>query len=274
MNFEKKYSFSDGNQIWRILISDSGKMIIETRDTEKKEVFFKCINLYTGDVILNKIDLDEKFWIGIEKIYKDVIFFHKFTKPDMPGHREIIAFDINSQKIIWRSNEYTFLFIYNDLVYVLKEKIEGNKYYALEYNSGEIIDEINPEITDLNYLRNLAEDNISYDDYIFTEKYVEDSCEDSIVKNLIKNETEGLDIVGDIEYTKFNKYLLFNFHSKVLENSLVNKFFVKNLETGEELFSDILNSNTNAFAPDSFFCYKAHVIVLKEKKEVIVYKLN
>ena len=94
-----------------MLPTSTGKLIIEERDIENKEVFFNCIDISTGERIFSDFQLDEKFWVGIEAIDEDVIYFHKFMKPDMPGHQGIIAFDINSESILWENSEYSFLFV-------------------------------------------------------------------------------------------------------------------------------------------------------------------
>ena len=73
----KTYSFTNKKQIWRLLLTKSDKLIIETRDTENKEVFFTCLDAFTGEPVFKNLQMDEKFWIGIETTYKDIIFFHK-----------------------------------------------------------------------------------------------------------------------------------------------------------------------------------------------------
>ena len=99
MEIKKLYSYKSEKQIWRILISGSDKLILETRDLNTKEVFFNCLFIENGKSIFSNLQLDEKCWIGIEDIYKGIIFFHYFPKPDMPHHKGIIAFDITAQKI-------------------------------------------------------------------------------------------------------------------------------------------------------------------------------
>ena len=275
MDFNKHFKFSDGNQIWRLLITDSDKLVIETRDTDKKEVFFSCVDLQTGKELFKKFQFEEKYWIGIEKIHDDIIFFHRFVKPDLPGHREIIAFDINTQKILWQTMEFTFLFIYKDKLYASKELFEGNKFFILDYKSGEIVSELETDANDLTRLKNLAEEETDYGDYVFTENFDEkNSYIDDSIKEIIKSRLGNSEYSGNIEFAVIKDLLLFNFHAKTGEDNLTNKFYATDITTGEEKYSAILNTNTNAYAPDSFFCYKNYGIVLKEKQEVEVFKIE
>jgi hypothetical protein len=136
MNIKKLYSYSNKKQIWRLLPTDTNKLIIEERDLDKKQVFFNCLQSDTGIKIFKNFQLDEKFWIGIETIYKDVIFFHKFTKPDMPAHKGIIVFDINNQKILWQNDELNFLFVSDDKLFCFQQNFENQNYSSLDFKTG------------------------------------------------------------------------------------------------------------------------------------------
>ena len=65
MKLKKNYTFNNYRQIWR-LIPTINKLIIEERDQDKNQVFFNCVQLETGKKIFENLQLDEKFWIGID----------------------------------------------------------------------------------------------------------------------------------------------------------------------------------------------------------------
>ena len=46
------FKYVSEKQLWRILISDTDKLILENRNQGSKEVFFQCIDLQNGNVIL------------------------------------------------------------------------------------------------------------------------------------------------------------------------------------------------------------------------------
>ena len=270
MKIKKLYTFKNEKQIWRLLLTSSDKLLIETRDTENKEVHFSCLDAFTGKPIFENLQLEEKFWIGIETTYKDIIFFHKFAKPDMPGHKEIIAFDINTQKILWQTNEYAFLFIYNNHVYCFKQLFEGQKFFALDYKTGQLVEELESDYEEIDHLSSQSEIENHYDDYLFPIQFSEEYVESEAVREIIKDKTKGTQLTGDVEYNIYENILLMNFHNKVSEGSLINNFFAINIENKEELYNIVLNSDANAFVPDSFFVYKNLLFLLKGKKEVLV----
>lgn len=272
MKIKKHFSYKSKYQIWRLLISDTDKLVIELRDVNKKEVFFSCYDLQKGKKIFDNFQIDEKYWIGIETLYKDMIIFHKYDKPDMPGHKQIIGFDITTQTVKWTDSDHSFLFAYNDRIYCYQENYESRNFYSLNYLTGLIEEDLDGDFEKINYLQ--SEFNSEYGEkFLFTEKW-EPEKSDPAVKKIITNEVDNLEIVGDVEYTSFNNLLLFSFHSKIFSGSLVNKFVVYDLSRQKTVLSEILNANTNAFIPDSFFLYKNFLLLLKEKNGVIVNKLE
>jgi hypothetical protein len=271
MKLKKHFTFKSKHQVWRILISESDKLIIEVRDTLNRQAFFNCYYLNSGKKIFESFQLEEKFWIGIESIYNDIIFFHKFSKPDMPGHKQIIAFDINEQKVLWENENFIFSFIQNSNVFCYSDGFDGRYYAALNHQTGEKIMDFGINNPEINTLQKQAELEDRSDHYVFPNKFIEGSCDEKASK-IINNTIINLDIVGDVEYNIYKDLLLFNFHSKVL-NSIINKFYAVCLSSNKILFSDIISSKLNAFVPDTFFVYKEFLIMLKERNGVLVYKL-
>ena len=273
MRLKKKFKFSDSSQIWRIKITDTDKLFVETRDTEKMKAYFHSYDLFSGKKIFSEHQMSEKFWLGIEAIKDDIVFFHRYAKPDMPGHRGIIAFDINSQKVLWENETYAFLFLKDELIYVYQERFEGRGFYTLNIGDGEVIEELGDIPDEINVLRDEAERSVDYSSYVFPEKYFGTSSDEE-VDLIISNEINNIKITGEVEFINSNGLLLFNYHQAGTERDYINKFKAFDLRKGKEILSDVLNKSANAFAPDSFFIYKNLIILLKEKKEIIILEIK
>lgn len=273
MKATQLYTYESIYQIWRILISDSEKLIIETRDVNTKEVFFNCLELLNGKMIFKDLQLKEKYWIGIETIYKDLIFLHKFPKPDLPGHKEIIVFEISSKSVLWENNNFSFLFIYEDHVYCYRQSFESRSFFILDYKNGNLISSLGENYKEINRLKELAEKTNSSLNYIFPEIYNSINNEDNIYK-AIDSQTSTIEIKGEIEYAIYRNMLFFSFHSKGEGGITVNNFCAYDLSSESVLFSDILNENVSALMTDSFFIYKNILFLLKEKNGLAVYKLD
>lgn len=274
MKIKKLFLYKGKFQIWRILITESNKLIVETRDIEKKEAFFNCLDIESGKKFFTDYQFEEKFWIGIEDIYKDIIFLHKFAKPDLPGHKHIIAFDINSQQILWENPDYSFLFILNDKIYAYRQKFENRSYYALDILTGNVVKDCGTDFREINKLNEIAANKKDFSQYVFPVPFNSPGIDNFEINEIIAEEIKNLEIVGDVEYNKFNNFLLMNYHQKKSGTFLENIFKIYDLKTNREVLNETLNSNANAFVPDSFFVYKNMLVLLIEKTGLKVYKLN
>ena len=274
MKIKKKYSFKSKRQIWRIIPTETDKIIIEEREPEKKQAFFNCLQKESGKKILKDFQLDEKFWVGIETVYKDVIFFHKYLKPDMPGHKGIFAFDIADKKIKWKNKDITFLFSLNDLIYSYVQKFEGRNYYALNYKTGEISEDLGTDSLKVNELREQSIQKESSKDYLFPNIFFEDSNKSEQIKSFfqkLKNETA---ISGRIEFIKINSLLIFCFHGANSKDSMDIYLKAVDLSVGNYILEEILVKETKLFLSDSFFIKGNLLFVLFGKSKLNVYELR
>ncbi len=273
MNLKKLYSFSNDRQIWRLIPTETGKLIIEERNTESREVFFNCLNIFTGEKIFSDFQLQEKFWIGIEKVYKDIIYFHRFAKPDMPGHKDIIAVDLNTQKIIWENTEYAFLFIKDEKVYCYRSLFEGRSFYSLDYKTGKLMEEPGNNSAEINQLREQSLNQQSFEDYLFPEIYIPGGQESEKISEIFNRVKQEKIIAGRIEYAVYKEKLFFNCHEVLNNGHLKNVFRIIEIKTNKVILEETLNNETQAFVPDSFFFKQNLLFLIQEKVRLVVYNV-
>lgn len=275
MKIKKEYTCSTSKQIWRLLPSNTNKLIIEERDPELKEVSFSCIELSSGKKLFINKTIEEKFWIGIEKIYNDIIFLHKFKKPDMPGHIGIIAFDINKKEILWKNDELIFLFINNEDLFCYSEtSFESKRYFKLNYLTGEILNNYGGNQSEIIKTQEMIKDEDEFAGYTFTQQFFLEIETDERVKNILTEERNSNLISGKINYIKINNLLLFSYHIIIPEkNEMKNIFKAVDIDKRKIIFDMELNRGVKNFIPDSFFIKDNLLFLLKEKSELIVCSL-
>lgn len=273
MKIKKVYDYSNGRQIWRLIPTDSGKIIIEDRSVETKEAYFSCLDIHNGDKIVNNFQLNEKYWVGIEKVYNDIIFFHKYAKPDMPGHKGIIAYDLITKELLWQTEEYNFLFIYGSKLYSYTQMFEGRKFYALDYKNGDIIEELDENVSYVNALREESLINQDFENYLFPISYWPDSGEKEPNRNLLEEFYKLNFITGSIELINYKSTILLSYHKAIDGNGLENKFAAIDILSKKIIFEVTLNTRVNAFVPDSYFVKDELLFLLIEKEYLFVYSL-
>lgn len=273
MHIKRKYKFDNKRQIWRIIPANSGKLIIEEREPEKKQAYFHCLSLDSGKKIFSNFQLDDTFWVGVEAVKDDIIFFHKFAKPDMPKHRGIFAYDIINEEFLWNNPELVFLFLYKDRLYTYKDKFEGRNYLVINPNNGEIIEDIGENYEYINNLRSEKLVNEVDRGYLFPEAFEVDSEIDEKVNEFIKTLKNEFVISGKIEYILNNQLLLMSFHEANSRGSLNNLFKAVDLSRGKYILEEVINNETSLFLTDSFFVKDDLLFLLFGKTRLVVYKI-
>jgi len=274
MQLEKKYKFSHGRQLWRLIPDESGKIIIEERNTDTKEVFFNCLDIDSGNEIFSSFQMEEKFWIGVETIYKEIIFFHKYQKPEMPGHKGIIAFDIASRETLWTNSEYSYLFVKDEKIYCYESLFEGRKFYTLNYKTGEILEDLGNAAESVNSLMEEENSAEKYEDYVFPEVFDSAQNISDEAKKIINSFREERVIAGKIDFAVYSSLLIFNAHEVMPDGKLCNIFRACDIEDKTLLVDQILNKSSETFIPDSFFIKNDLLFVLIEKVSLVVYKIK
>ncbi|MDR3628318.1 MAG: DUF4905 domain-containing protein [Ignavibacteriaceae bacterium] len=267
---KKAYGYSRDRLIWRLIPANTDKLIIEERDTSTKEVFFNCIDINSGKKIFYDFQLEEKYWAGIETIYNDVIIFHKYTSREMPEHDGMIAYDINSGKILWENNDYVFLFIYEDKIYCYRNIFEGREFFTINLKTGIMEENLSDDASRINSLRENSFNVLNTGNYLFPEYFYPESMRNTTLGEYFSEyRTENV-IAGRIEYIKTEDMLLFSSHSVNSDGSLKNIFKAVEFTSKKVIFEEILNQHTGTFIPDCFFIKDKFFFLLIEKTKLKV----
>ena len=258
-------------QIWRILISETDKLVIEERDVQTREVFFSCYDLSTKAKIFSNFQFEEKAWIGIEAVENDIIVFHFYLKPDMPQHKGFFAYDLKQKKILWQNETLTYFFSDNEKIVAFQQQFEGRFYVEIDLQTGEVIRNLGEEYAQVNLLKEEAQAKKSYSDYLFPEVF--NPLNDDPQFDCIRNSISNFSFSGQVEYFQYGKSLFFTFHEKK-DEKFTQHFYICDTTTGSLLYSAVLNKNIHQLAVDSFFLYKKFLFLIKEKQIIEIVKMD
>ena len=261
-----KWKFVADGIVWRIHFSNSNFIVGEDRNIDKKKTTFFCINATNGAILWKNIVILDDWWVGIEKVTDDKIFFHGFGKPDMPEHKKVFMVDLGTGKLIWKNEDYTFYTGNNNFIYVFKDYFERRVYYKINSSNGEILE----EITDLTDEIIMSTENENIANLIYPSVLTD--LENFTFQDEIKNITNGEKIVGAIEYVLLDDKIIFNYH-KQKDKLLENKLFIIKKE-GKKLFEEIILKESEYPAPDSFFVQNNLLYFIKNRNTLTALNLN
>lgn len=268
---QKIFEYSQGRNIWRIILTDLDQIVVEERDIQNKEVYFSCIDRLKGKIFWkNKSFLNEKFWIGIEGTKSNYLILHQFEKPDMPMHKKIINVDLKSGDILWVNDDLTFYDIDDKFIYGYLHNLDNLEFYQLEIESGNIIAALGNEDQSRPILSSIPEKD--YSRYIFTKTLGDDDTE-QIQKDIVSA------LIGDnllfnlCEFIDYNDYFIFSYYDKIEPHSLINRLIIYDKVDKKPILFEILNQSTPAPVPDSFFMYDNYLYFIQNKVKLIGYRL-
>jgi len=274
MKLKKLYKHDNKKQIWRILPTTNNKVVLEERDAKTKEVFFSCLDIASGKKIFKDFQLEEKNWCGIESIYKNIILFHTYGKPDMPNHKSIIAFDIDTQKVLWQNDNYVFSFVYDDKVYCFQQKFESKVFFALDYFTGNVVDDFGNDTSAINKLKEESDAKFWGQNYLFPEYFNRNNSAEMDYQKFLKNILTEKVIKGEISYLNYEGILLFNYHEVAKNNTYTNIFYAVDLIKNKFLLKETLDKNLINLMPESFFVKDNFLFLIVDKTKLLAYQIK
>jgi hypothetical protein len=251
--------------LWRIMISPKGFIIGEDRDKEKKTVSFFCIEIPDGRVLWKDVRFDEPWWIGLEAVHENVILFHEYAVPDMPGHKKIYALDLMTGKLLWSNDNVQFLFAYDNMIYTAREHFEERELFEVDISTGEARRKVDgTHLAELQKMIPLA------NSFAELPMVLQESEIDSPLQEILHAITSGARKIVHQEFLKKNDLVLCAYYDEIehagSEPQYDEHFVVAEGKNGKILFQDILNTSINMAVPDAFFCVGDFGYYIKNKK--------
>lgn len=262
------WSFSCRATMWRILLSDRGRIAGECRDHEQKKTEFFCLDEGSGALLWRHVRPEESWWVGLEAVHADRVLLHGFESPDMPEHKRIFALDLETGEEVWRNDELTFWFAYGSKIYTYRTMFEKRTWQILNAGNGEVLEEVeNSE--DLMPVRELARGEDVHHQVDFPEFVERDSAPPDVLV-FLGQETKNHDLVGGVESVVKDRYAVVNYYCQAQRSEaggilLESRIAVYDRQERRRVFSDVLVRNARAPVPDAFFV-KDSLFFIKDQK--------
>lgn len=97
-----KYTFEAHGVIWRVMYDHTLKTIVlEMRDGDLKEVSFAAIELESGTVLWEGLQLDENWWVSMAGVKNGMLYFSEFEKDNaIPKIKKLQKLDIRTATLV------------------------------------------------------------------------------------------------------------------------------------------------------------------------------
>lgn len=253
--------------IWKLLISPSGILTGEERDTTEKRATLFAIDVTTGRVLWRGVEIGEPWWFNSERATTDTLYVQTFRKPDLPEPQGIIALDIRTGRERWRQPEMTFLFEHDARVFASRLAVGRKEYFAMDAMTGEIT----RQLSGADALEQSRPSERPDSNSLFANAL---SPNDPLLTHL-HNAQDRAELRGGVDHIAYRQYHIMSFHTRArasaestLANKLTNELTVFD-SAGWLRFRETIEPETLLPLPENFFVSHGLLIYVKEQRTLV-----
>lgn len=243
--------------VWNMQVAEkSGVLVIEIRNPESKQTTFAALDLLTNQFLWENVMFDEPWWISLSAVSGDVILLTHYTEASNPDQKSLLAYDLKERKLLWWQNDFSLASVNDTAVtgYSLKY---GVKPLSLNVLTGKVIE----ESVDTSAAQNLS--------VIRPLHYRENESGFVTVKKFMSR-VIGKELVSGVDYLEYGSYVLMSVY--VQEEGLANYLFVLDAQ-GAVLLCEKAGGNLKGIGIDTFFILEGSLFFVKNKRELLRYRL-
>jgi hypothetical protein len=244
--------------VWKIVTDvENNSLLLEVRDVVKKIVSFYCLDVATNTWRLSNHKFEEQWWISLQACSEDIALFTHYTDTNNPDKKMLFAFSVKTKEMIWWRNDFSLSLLAGRSVIGVDTKF-GSKEIVLNLLDGQPIQK--------DYTVSYAEQNFNITRPF---QYHEGSEHFETVKAFLGSKAQISPIIT-IEYCEYHSLILIS--AFVSREDLANYLFVFN-SNGEMLTKETLGEHLKGIALDTFFVFSGFLIFVKNKCELVSYKI-
>lgn len=241
--------------IWNTLSSPENDVILlEIRNSEKKNVTFAALDFGSQKFLWRDKMLEEPWWISISAVARNIVFFTLYTDTSNPDKKGLLAYDLSTLRLLWWNNDFS-------LIAIADERITG---IAAKYGQRQMsLDLAGKEIASSEPGRQIEDKVIRPSQYLADHGYF------ATVKTFLEGKFNLSPVIA-LEYVEFESLIFISCYFQ--EDQLTNYLFIIS-EDGTLLLKEKLDDHLKGIGLDTFFILSGCVFFVKNKVELVSYKI-
>lgn len=268
------WHYTASGVIWRLVPTPSGKLIGESRDLQKKEVSFFCVNRKMGEVLWEEATFGEQWWIDIEAVYEDILLLHKFATPELPEHQGIIAVDVLTGTKLWQNDEVKLEAVTEKALYASRWTERGDRVVlGLDYRTGKLLESLDDMKSGL---ARTDPQILDVQDLEMPEPVFDLATFNSPANISIRGHCNLESLVGHVECIERPRHLIFSYYEAVslsAKDRMNNILKILDRQSDTIVYSETICRNS-ATVPENFFVQEDSLFFVRERTELIAIGLQ
>jgi hypothetical protein len=253
--------------IWRLVATDIQQFVGEERDTKTKRLSFFCVDRQTGHALWENKTYGEQWWMGIEAVYKDVLYLHRFATPDMPQHKGITTVDLVTGRELWTRQDLRFVDVRDSTLRGSTDSLEGTRLVTMHYRAG-----VPVPTNAIDEGAGKEERNGAGTDMLFP--IPRENLSGTIVQRHVHE-----DRVGPVEVLETDTMVIFNYHKPASPQQrdplrLDNILQVVEKQSGAVVYTDMVNKGVPGIVPEAFFVTQGMLYYVKDRTVLTAVRLT
>ena len=243
--------------IWNIKVSDERDiMIVEIRDSDKKEVRFSALDYRQNKFLWKDKAMEESWWLNLSAVSGDIILFTLYTDTNNPDKKSTLAYSAYNGNMIWWNNDFSISSAGNGVAVGFSEKY-GKREVILDLKTG--------NTTNLQPGAHLT----SREKTIRPHQYVDDHPYFESVRRFFSQKFNLLPVAA-LEYLEHESLIFISCYFK--QNELANYLFVLSVD-GTLLLKEQIGERLKGIGLDTFFILSGSLFFVKNKVELVSYNI-
>ena len=254
----QKFSYPFHGIIWNTLADGNNhRLFLEVRNVQEKKVSFSALNLQNNQWLWKDVALEEPWWVSLGAIGGDMLLLTVYTDTNNPDRKSLLAYDVLKNQIAWWYNGFSLSIANSLYVKGIDSKFPA-KETVLDLFTGQPVQHVDFDLGDS---QNFP--------VIRPFQYEQGTAHFETVRYFLESRL-GIEPVATIEYLESGGLIMVSVFLN--EEGLANYLYALSA-SGEVLLKEKLGENLKGVALDTFFIFSGHLIFVKNKNELISYKI-
>jgi len=242
--------------VWKTVVApENNVLVLEVRNNEKRQTTFSALDCRRGKFLWRDILFDEPWWISLGAAVGEVVIFTVYLETNNPDKKAVFAYHLHDQKILWWNNDYSLVSVASQQVTGISSKY-GSRVVTLDVLTGNEVSK--------------AEDiHETPDRVVRPQQYLADNEYFATVKTFLERKFNLLPVTA-LEYLEYDSVIFVSFYLQ--EAELVNFLLIMSSE-GDVMAKEKLDEHLKGIGLDTFFVFSGCVFFVRNKTELVSYRI-
>lgn len=251
------FAYRFNGVVWNTVTSGENRLFVEVRNEHTRQVTFSALDVTTGEWLWKDITFDESWWISLSAASGNIVLFTVYTDVNDPSEKSVLAFHSYEQKVLWWKNHFSISTVSESYLSGIITRPQ-HKEVVLALTDGREVSVQDQELK--------TEQNFQL---LQPFHYYEGSEHYETVRAFL-TEKFGFSPVTAIEYREYKSKIFISFYEQ--DSGLANYLIVLN-RNGERILQEKLAEQLGGIGLDTFFILSGYLIFVKNKRELISYRI-